>query len=493
MKLRQLVEKLPKAEVHGTLDCEITKITYDSRGVTPGTLFIAIRGSETDGHRYIASAIEKGCKAVVCEQEGAGGPITRIVVKDSRKAMAILADTFYGEPSSKLKMIGVTGTNGKTTITFLTKAILEKAGISTGLLGTVRYEVAGREIPAQRTTPLSLDIHLLLSKMLESNCQACVMEVSSHALAQDRVKGIKYECGVFTNLTRDHLDYHGSMLDYFECKKKLFIESRKLNKNFRSIINTDDSYGQKLAEEIGSNIITFGLNGNPQIKAVQVDMSHGGLRLQVKTPDETFNLKSQLVGRFNVLNILAAVGIAYSMKIPSKVICEALAGVGVVPGRLERIDLGQPFSVLVDYAHTDDALLNVLKTLKEITPGRVLLLFGCGGCRDIGKRAKMGDVAAQCADYSIITTDNPRKERPEDIIRQIEEGYRKIRQDQFETEINRAVAIEKIIKMAQRGDTVAICGKGHETYQEFNGTVIPFDDRNYAISALESLGYKKGV
>lgn len=492
MRLRQLIEGLGKVETVGSLDREVNGIAYNSRCVTPGKVFVAIRGAEADGHNYIADAIERGAVAIVCERKGtSGGKVARVVVPNTRKALSIMAETFYGHPSSMLKMVGVTGTNGKTTTTFLAKGILEKAGIRTGLLGTIRYEIGDQIIPAQRTTPESLEIHQMLSKLLAAKGECCVMEVSSHALEQRRVAGIQYNTGVFTNLTRDHLDYHKTMEQYFESKKRLFTEGACERGKFNTVINVDDPFGRELLGVLkGSNLFSYGLREKADISATDIKLSPNKTTMKVHAFGDVFNLETPLIGRYNVLNTLAAIGIALSLGVKTDVIAEALVGVQQVPGRLERVEAGQPFSVLVDYAHTDDALLNVMTTMREITEGRLLLAFGCGGSRDTGKRFKMGEVAARLADYTVITTDNPRKEEPAAIAAQIEEGYRSFRLDGYEVELDRTLAIERIIEMAGARDTVLLCGKGHETYQEFSRVVVPFDDRQHVLSALENRGYR---
>lgn len=492
MKLKQLIAGLGKVETVGSLEREITGIAYDSRCVTPGKLFVAIRGVEADGHNYIGTVADRGAVAVLCEQKGAsGGKMTRVIVPNTREALPVVASTFYGNPAEKLKMVGVTGTNGKTTVTFLSKCILSAAGIQTGLLGTICYEIGDRIIPAQRTTPESLELHMMLSKVVAAQEPCCVMEVSSHALEQGRVKGIGFDVGVFTNLTRDHLDYHKTMEHYFQSKKRLFTEGAQGKKNFKAVINYDDAFGKELIQELPSQeqVLTYGLGEGAALRAIEIELQAKCTKMRVVYPGGDFRVETPLIGRYNISNTLAAIGVGLSLGVEPEKMKLALAGATPVPGRLERVQKGQPFNVLVDYAHTDDALLNVLETLKEVTPGRILLAFGCGGSRDKGKRAKMGAVAAKYADYTLITTDNPRREEPADIAAQVEEGYRSVRSDGYEVELDRALAIEQVIKKAQEGDTVLLCGKGHETYQEFKGLVVPFDDRLHAVNALANLGY----
>ena len=492
MQLRQLIQNLPDATVEGPVDREVAGITYDSRRVTPGMVFIAIPGQHVDGHEFIGTAVERGASAVICERRRlVPGRVTKIHVGDVREAMACAARSYYQHPSAKLKVIGVTGTNGKTTVAFMIKAVLEAADIKTGLMGTVRYEIGDRVIPAQRTTPESIEVQQMMSQMLKADCQACVREVSSHALDQKRVHGVEFDVGIFTNLTRDHLDYHGTMENYFAAKKKLFSSQAHGMKKGTSVINIDDDYGARLAGE-GDGVevqLTYGFGEKARLRATKIELNADGSRFVVEAPGRKFAVRLPLIGRHNIYNALAAVGACLALKIDVVKIQAALNALPPVPGRLEMVSAGQPFGVFVDYAHTDDALKNVLTTLREITKGRVLVAFGCGGNRDSGKRAKMGRIAAELADFTLITSDNPRKEDPTKIAAQVEEGYKSVRVDAYEVELDRRRAIQQIIARAKPGDSVLIAGKGHETYQEFEDTVVPFDDRVHAQEALETLGF----
>ena len=489
MLLRHLVQDLPAATIEGPLDREVTGITYDSRRVTPGMVFVAIPGQHADGHEFISRAIDRGATAVICERNGmVPQRATKIKVADVREAMARAAASFYQNPSANLKVIGVTGTNGKTTVAFMIKAILEAAGIKTGLMGTVRYEIGDRVIPAHRTTPESVEVQEMMAQMLRAGCQACVMEVSSHALEQKRVWGVQFDVGIFTNLTRDHLDYHNTMENYFTAKTKLFTALEAGTKRGAVVINIDDSFGARLAVKTKAEIhMTYGLEKAATLRATQIQLSKNGSRFVIETPERKFACRLPLIGRHNIYNALAAVGAGLALKVDVLAIQSALNAMPPVPGRLEAVSKRQPFGVFVDYAHTDDALKNVLTTLREITRGRVLLVFGCGGSRDPGKRAKMGRIAAELADFTLITSDNPRKESPARIAEQIEEGYRSKRIEGYGVELDRRRAIQQIIGLAKPGDAVLIAGKGHETYQEFEDTVVPFDDRFHAEEALESL------
>ena len=487
MDLRELVQDLRPVSVEGALDREVSGIAYDSRRVTPGMIFVAVPGQRTDGHEYIDTALERGATAIICERNGIlPQRATKIKVADVREALARVATSFYGNPSQKLKVIGVTGTNGKTTVSFMVKSILEATGIKTGLLGTVHYEIGDRVIPAQRTTPESLEVQHMMAQMVKAGCQACVMEVSSHALEQKRVHGIEFDVAIFTNLTRDHLDFHGTMEDYFSAKRKLFDALGQGGKKSAAVINIDDDFGARLSGLTNVEVeLTYGLQKTARLRASNLQLGHDGSRFTVEVDKRKFACRLPLIGRHNIYNALAAVGAGLALDVEVVKMQAALNAMRPVPGRLESVTLGQDFGVFVDYAHTDDALKNVLTTLREITKGRVLLAFGCGGNRDSGKRAKMGRIAAELADYTIITSDNPRKESPEKIASQIEAGFREVKGSDYRMELDRKRAIQQIVGEAKAGDTVLIAGKGHETYQEFEDTVVPFDDRVHAREAIE--------
>jgi UDP-N-acetylmuramoyl-L-alanyl-D-glutamate--2,6-diaminopimelate ligase len=491
MQLKELIAPLKPMSAEGSLDRDIVGITYDSRRVTPGMLFVAMPGNRVDGHSFIPNAVDRGAAGIIYQKNGiVPTRATRIKVADAREALAQAAAVFYDYPSTKLKIIGVTGTNGKTTVAFMVKQILEAAGIKSGLLSTIRYEIGERVIPAQRTTPESLEVQQMMAQMVRAGCKACVMEVSSHALVQKRVLGVEFDVAIFTNLTQDHLDYHRTMEAYFEAKTRLFTDLKSACKRGAAVINIDDPLGSQLQEKSRLEVLlTYGLDQSAQLRATQVELGRGGTRLVMETSAGPMRCLLPLLGRHNIYNAMAATGAGLVLGLNPRCIVEALHTMPPVPGRLEAITQGQPFAVLVDYAHTDDALRNVLNTLREITPGRLLLAFGCGGNRDAGKRAKMGKVAAELADYTMMTSDNPRKESAVAIAQQIEAGYLQVRTDGYQVELDRRRAIEDIVRMARPGDTVLIAGKGHETYQEFEDTIIPFDDRVYARETLENLGY----
>lgn len=489
MQLRTLIQSLGTLEVEGSLEREVTSMAYDSRRVAPGSVFFALSGQLTDGHAFINDAIDRGAIAIVCERNGfSPARASKIVVADTREALARAATAFYGNPSASLKVIGVTGTNGKTTVAFMVKSMLETAGITTGLLGTIRYEIGDRVIPAARTTPEALEIQQMLSQMVRTGCQACVMEVSSHALDQRRTLGVEFDVAIFTNLTQDHLDYHGTMDGYFAAKMKLFTALQHGVKRGAAVINIDDAYGDRIDQ--GSDVaikLTYGLGESARLRATGIELHRDRTNFTVEYEGRKLACVMPLIGRHNIYNALAAIGAGFLLKVDPRVLKKSLKSMPAVPGRLERVSSDEGFSVFVDYAHTDDALEQVLKTLREVTTGRLLVAFGCGGNRDVGKRLKMGAVAARLADLTVITTDNPRREAPDEICRQIETGYLETRADGCQVEIDRRRAIEEIIEMARPGDTVLIAGKGHETYQEFEDTVVPFDDRLVAREYLETI------
>jgi len=480
MKLTEILQTVHPLAVAGSLDREITGISYDSRRVRPGNLFFAMPGEKTDGHRFVEAAIDRGAAAIVLEQDSGLNPrATRIRVGDARQTLALAAASFYNHPSQHLKVVGVTGTNGKTTTAFMVKAIMEAAGLGTGLLGTVQYQVGGRIIPAARTTPESVEIQDLMSQMLRTGCQGVAMEVSSHALDRKRVAGIDYDVAIFTNLSQDHLDYHVTMEEYFKAKSRLFAGLGAMGKRGQAVVNADNEYGRRLIAGLGGEnaVVTYGVLGEAMISASDVRVSADGTYFVVRTPLGSGPVTLPVIGRYNVHNALAAIGAAVALGIDLPTSTRALAQLTVVPGRLEQIKTGQPFGVYVDYAHTEDALRNVLATVSELTPGRVICVFGCGGDRDPGKRAPMGAVAGELADFSILTSDNPRTEDPQAILRQVAAGFPAGAADRYVVLAERREAIEHALDLAQPGDCVLIAGKGHETYQEFDGTVVPFSDR----------------
>jgi len=491
MKLNELLQTVKPLAVEGPVDRDITGITYDSRRVMPGNLFVAMRGENTDGHRYVEAAIDRGAAAVVLEREGGLNPrATRIRVEDARHTLALASAEFYSHPSQQLKVVGVTGTNGKTTTAFMIKAIMEAAGLGAGLIGTVHYQIGQRIIPASRTTPESVEIQDMMSQMLRANCSGVAMEVSSHALDLQRVAGIDYDVAVFTNLSQDHLDYHGTMKKYFEAKTKLFLALGSMRKRGRAVVNTDNEYGRRLIARLGGEnaVVTYGVSSDAAIRALDVRVSADGTYFVVRTPQGSVSVALPLIGRYNVANALAAIGAALSLGIDLGSIERALSTMRPVPGRMEVMDVKQDFHVYVDYAHTEDALRNVLMTVSELTKGRLIVVFGCGGDRDQGKRTPMGEAACELADFSILTSDNPRTEDPSEILKQIEEGFPVGAQSRYQVIADRREAIERALDIARPGDSVLVAGKGHETYQEFADTVVPFSDRQVVNEYFTNLG-----
>lgn len=487
MQLKILLGAMPTREIIGPLDRQVESIAYDSRRVQRHTLFVALRGEKSDGHQFIDQAIEKGASVIVTEREENQPRATCVAVSNTRQALADLAATFYDRPARRLKLAGVTGTNGKTTTTFLIKHICENAGLRCGLLGTVRYEIGARVLPAIRTTPESLDLQELLAQIANAGCKAAALEVSSHALAQERTRGLEWDVAVFTNLSQDHLDFHGTMESYFESKVKLFtaLAEQKGKTKPAAVINLDDRHGAQLIDRLEGKIAvtTFGLSARADFRASNYRPEFGGTSYQLDAQGKSYLVRVPLIGRFNVANSLAALAAAHRMGVSLRDAILSLGKSPQVPGRLEAVPAKRQFQVFVDYAHTDDALLNVLKTLRELGPRRLILVFGCGGDRDRQKRPLMGRVADQNADLSIITSDNPRKEDPEAIISEVEKGFRS---DRYEKIPERAQAIARAIALAQPRDIVLIAGKGHEAYQEFADNTVPFDDIQVARHALEN-------
>lgn len=495
MRLDILLEAIPDARFTpqgGNREPEIRYLASDSRQVKPGSLFLAIRGLHSDGHSFLEDAVERGAVAVVVEETaarmGLKTPIPVIEVKNSRIALARLAERFYGYPSSRLGLIGVTGTNGKTTVTYLIKSILQAAGHRAGLFGTVAYELTDEVLPSTHTTPESHVLQALLARLVEKGADYAVMEVSSHALALNRVEGCEFDVAVFTNLTQDHLDFHHTMDGYFEAKCRLFSDlsrSHQKSRPKRAVINRDDPWGRRLIKSVQAPIWTYGLEGEADLTADDIQSRLDGLTFTAVTPIGSFPVRSALVGRYNVYNLLAAIGAAIHLGVPPDRIRQGIASLPGVPGRFERLDSGQGFSVIVDYAHTEDALDRLLRAVVELTSGRVITVFGCGGDRDHGKRAPMGRTAARFSDVVVITSDNPRSEDPVRIIDEVAAGVREgLAQKKSPVEWmavpDRREAIERALDLARPGDSVVVAGKGHEDYQIIGGRTIPFDDRQVA-------------
>jgi UDP-N-acetylmuramoyl-L-alanyl-D-glutamate--2,6-diaminopimelate ligase len=482
--------------LHRGSDPQIFGIDYDSRRVRPGWLFMAMHGDSTDGNRYIDAALKNGAVAVATDSpaEKPRPNVAWVVVPHGRKALAQLSASFYGRPADKLKITGVTGTNGKTTTTFLIESILNFCGKKSTLIGTIEYHAAGKILPAPHTTPESLELNRIFSEALDSGATDAVMEVSSHALEQGRVHGIHYDVAVFTNLTRDHLDYHKDMESYFTAKRLLF-EGTGAKPPRVAVINADDEHGRKLldvSEKASEQIISYGLDGTDFL-ARNIDLQPQKTTFELFGPDGNVEIHSSLVGRINVYNLLAASAAAWVRRCSLKQIAEAISRFQQVPGRFERVDCGQPFTVVVDYAHTDDALRNLTSIARDFAArdgaqGRVITVFGCGGDRDRAKRPLMGEAAGRGSDFVVLTSDNPRSEDPLKIIQDALPGL-KNSGTKYSVEPDRRKAIGLAIAEAKPADIVLLAGKGHEKTQTTREGVFPFDDVQVAQETLKQMGY----
>jgi UDP-N-acetylmuramoyl-L-alanyl-D-glutamate--2,6-diaminopimelate ligase len=464
---------------------DVRGLAYDSRHVKPGDVFIALKGLKAAGADYAADAVGRGAVAVVADEPSRGTvAVPWLVVPDARAAMAQLAAEFFGHPSRAMQVVGITGTNGKTTTAYLLRAVLESAGKKCGLLGTVTYSVGDRELPAARTTPEAPDVQRMFRQMVDAKCEACVMEVSSHALALRRVDGTAFAAAVFTNLTRDHLDFHGDMESYFAAKRRLFD---MLPPGAPGVINLDDPRGESLRKN-ASTAVTYAINKPADITPGPLALTFNGLEFDVRTPKGDIHVKSKLVGRPNVSNILATIAVATALDIPAAAIERGLAGLGGVPGRFEVVSCSKDdITVVIDYAHTDDALKNLLETARPLAQRRVITVFGCGGDRDRTKRPLMGAVAARLSDVIVVTSDNPRTEDPVRIIEEIKRGLPSASDRGAATFaiVDRKEAIQFAIKKAEAGDLVLLAGKGHERTQTIGHQEFPFDEAAIAREALE--------
>ncbi|MBV9271129.1 MAG: UDP-N-acetylmuramoyl-L-alanyl-D-glutamate--2,6-diaminopimelate ligase [Candidatus Eremiobacteraeota bacterium] len=472
--LGHLLASLPQGtRVIGSTDREIAGVAIDSRDVAAETLFVALRGQSTDGHRYVAQAVERGATAVVMEENvTVPDGVTAIIVPDSTRALSKIASAFYGNPSVNLAMVGVTGTNGKTTTTQMIASMLNAADMACGVIGTIGARFDEREWPLENTTPLALELHRLLAEMRDSGAKAVAMEVSSHALALNRVSDIQFRVGGLTNITRDHLDFHESFEAYAQAKRKLFDVASK------AVLNLDDPHGERWAAEprLRDRVTTYGLAPSATVRGENVDIASGGSTFDV----DGSAFRVAIPGRFNVYNALCAIGVTRALGIKDAQASKGFAELRNVPGRMEHFSAGG-VDAIVDYAHTPDALENVLRTVRETTRGRLIVVFGCGGDRDRGKRPQMGAVAGKLADYTFVTSDNPRTEDPQAIIDQILPG---LGNAPHEAITDRAAAIERAVESARAGDVVVVAGKGHETYQIVGTATLAFDDRECVRAAL---------
>ena len=464
----------------------VSAVTYDSRRVTKDSVFVALRGMKADGAEFAAQAVARGAALVVAETprpEGVHAPW--LVVSDARLALALAADRFYDHPSRRMMVIGVTGTNGKTTTSYLLASMLDAAGLKAGLLGTVSYRIGAEEREASRTTPEAPDVQQLLAEMIRQGCKSAVMEVSSHALALKRTDGMRFAAGIFTNLTRDHLDFHEDMESYFRAKRRLF---EMLPDEAPGIINLDDPRGASLVD-VSRRVMTFALTRPADVTPGPLEYSLRGLTFELHTPRGSVQIESRLVGRPNVSNILAAAATAVALDLPLEAIAAGVKMLPGVPGRFEVVSTADDeVTVVVDYAHTDDALRNLLETARPLAPRRLVTIFGCGGDRDKTKRPLMGMVAARLSDVVVITSDNPRSEEPHRIIEEVMRGIAaggQGRTPDVRTIVDRREAIDSAVEQAEAGDLVLIAGKGHEKYQQIGDRVLPFDDGEIARGALQ--------
>jgi UDP-N-acetylmuramoyl-L-alanyl-D-glutamate--2,6-diaminopimelate ligase len=454
----------------GDAATEIKSIEYDSRKVCAGALFFCICGYKTDGHNYAASAVENGASALVVTRK-LDLNVPQVLVRDDREAMAYIAREFYGRPDERLRMVGITGTNGKTTSTYMIKSVLEGCGIKTGLIGTITNMIGSRELPTEHTTPESPDLFALLSRMAEEGCEAVVMEVSSHSLELKRVSGITYDCAVFTNLTQDHLDFHGSFENYMAAKRKLFAASK------RAAVNIDDDAAHYMTQGLDIETLKFGITEKAQVSARNIEITTKGVTYDLVTPKGALPVRLRIPGIFSVYNSLGSAAACINLGIGLGAIKAGLEAMPSVAGRFEVLETGErPFTIILDYAHTPDGLENTLKTVREFARGRIITVFGCGGDRDKGKRPQMGEIAGRLSTFAIITSDNPRTEDPMEIIRAIETGMKTTGCEYVCIE-NRREAIRYAIENALPEDVIVLAGKGHETYQEINGVRYPFDEK----------------
>lgn len=482
MKVKELLQGLEYEVLNGNLELEVNGIEYDSRNISEGDIFVAIEGFKVDGHKFIEKAINEGAKVVVCSKEiKIEKGITYIKVKNTRKALAIMASNLYDNPSKNIKLIGITGTNGKTTSTYMIKSILESAGHNIGLIGTISNFIGNEKIKAERTTPESLELHEMFKKMKDKNIEYCVMEVSSHSLSLDRVYGLEFSQGIFTNLTQDHLDFHKTFENYYRAKLSMFNNAKN------SIINIDDTYGKRILKDVldSSNKITYSTENKADLFAKHIVNHAKGAEFVLCYKDKEIHINLSIPGIYNVYNALCSAGACLSEGISMEDVKKGLESV-VVPGRCENAtkdyDLG--FDVIIDYAHTPDGLENILETARDFTKGRLISVFGCGGDRDKTKRPIMGKIGSDMSDIAIITSDNPRTEEPSEIIKDILKGIEK---DNYIVVENRKEAIKRAIKIAKQGDVIVVAGKGHEDYQILKDKTIHFDEREVIADIIKEL------
>ncbi len=484
MKLADLLKDVEVRSVSGDLDTIVSGVEHDSRHVGDAAVFVAIRGEQADGNDFVRDAVGNGAAAVVSEAASEGA-LPWVQVSSDRAALASLAANYYGRPTRQMHLVGITGTNGKTTTTYVVESILKAAGHPVTVLGTIDYRGPGFNYAAERTTPEAPDLERIFRSAFEAGCRHAVMEVSSHSIALRRVERLEFEVAVFTNLSGDHLDFHGGMEAYFEAKKKLFSGVYGTPPRI-GVINRDDVSFGELRDSGPLDMLSYGLTDEADIYPTGHSFGSTGMDVSFETPRGPIDVRCPLMGRPNLYNVLASVGVSLALDVPTGAIVEGLRDMKGVPGRFESVDRGQPFRCIVDYAHTDDALDNVLRAAREITAGRLVVVFGCGGERDMTKRSRMGEVAGRLSDFAVVTSDNPRGEDPREIIRMIEEGLRPTGR-RFASFVDRRDAIAAAIDEAGNDDTVVIAGKGHETYQVIGNEQIAFDDRAVTRELLDEL------
>jgi len=486
MNLAALLEGIDHS-LTGPVDRAIRGIEYDSRKIREGCIFVALPGEHADGKDFIQQAIDRGATVIVANERRPASGVTYVVVKDPLAVLSDISARFYCHPDRKLYLVGITGTNGKTTISYFLESMFRKAGRRPGVIGTVNYRYGSQVIAAPNTTPQSSDIYRIFHAMTASSCDSAIMEVSSHALSLGRVSGLEFDCAIFTNLTQDHLDFHQTMDAYFESKAKLFsgLGPGEKSKPKFAIINRDDPWGRKLIARVsGATVLTYGLNEKADISAQHIRAGSKGSEFVLVTPHGRRKINIPHLGQHNIYNALAAAGAAFGAGIAFNMVSESLQQAPMAPGRLEKVDAGQSFTVVVDYAHTPDALQNVITALRALKPARLITIFGCGGDRDRAKRPLMGQVAAELSDYVFVTSDNPRSEDPQRIALDIEVGIRRRHLDNYQVILERQQAIASAISMAQKGDIILIAGKGHENYQIIGDNKIHFNDVEIAAKYL---------
>ena len=485
VRLKDLIKDTGAEIICGNGDIDITGLTIDSRKAEKGTLFFCIYGLHTDGHKYIPSAYEKGCRAVVCERDVDSLPEGMTVVRtdSTRGLLCQVAKRFYGDPSSKFSLIGVTGTNGKTSTTYFMESVLNTIGHRTGVIGTIEIRMDGKKMPLHletSTTPDTIELNEIFKTMAEGGVQDVVMEVSSHSLELKKVDGLTYQVAIFTNLTQDHLDFHGTMENYARAKAKLFTMCKN------AVINTDDEWSRVMLEAAKCPVTTFGIDKDADVKAENIVYFMDHSTFDVKLDDRVYSFELHVPGRFSVYNALGVIAAARMLGIPAESIVKGINAIKGVPGRIQNIPNDRGFNVIVDYAHTPDGIEKILKSVREFTKGRIITVFGCGGDRDRTKRPIMGRLAAELGDIAIVTSDNPRSEEPMDILKEIEVGVKPVT-EAYELIVDRKDAIYRAIAIAKPGDSVVIAGKGHEDYEIFKDKTIHFDDAEVAKEALEDL------